>query len=68
MARMEGSVCTQYRSRDPILRAAETRSGRVVTGIPGGFLAVSAGFGLGKRSHELWEWAGVREDSKERLA
>ena len=33
------------------------KSGRVVTGIPGGFPTVLAGFGLGKEWYELWEWA-----------
>ncbi|PKI65915.1 hypothetical protein CRG98_013686 [Punica granatum] len=35
------------------------KSGRVVTGIPGGFPAVSASFGLGKGAHELEGKAGV---------
>ncbi|PKI75899.1 hypothetical protein CRG98_003698 [Punica granatum] len=34
-------------------------SGRVVTGIPGGFPAILAGFGLGLGWTNEWEWAGV---------
>ncbi|PKI55888.1 hypothetical protein CRG98_023704 [Punica granatum] len=34
------------------------KSGRVVTGIPGGFPAILAGLGLGKGLDGTWVWAG----------
>ncbi|OWM76930.1 hypothetical protein CDL15_Pgr021212 [Punica granatum] len=34
------------------------KSGRVVTGIPGGVLTILAGFGLGKGLDGTWKWAG----------
>ncbi|PKI53774.1 hypothetical protein CRG98_025828 [Punica granatum] len=44
------------------------KSGRVVTGIPGGFPVILASFGLGTGWTKVREWAGVWEVSGERLA